>query len=85
MQVNVQQRRASGIDGVTKRNLDMFEIVKTVTAIDIDNQMGSRVPHAIAHDKEILAIIARRVTGRIRGRCDVVARALKSLCFGQSR
>jgi hypothetical protein len=55
VQMNMQQRRARGLDASSQRCLDMIDIVETITFVDIDYQM-----HAGSYDKMILALLRRR-------------------------
>src|ERR1700728_600427 len=56
MQVNMQKRGAGRFDTAPQRRLDMLDVVKTLGAVQIDDQMHSRAAHAVARGEMIFAI-----------------------------
>src|SRR3546814_9303119 len=67
MEVDMQQSRLRHLDKTAQRRLDMLEIVETVRADQVDDEMRAGETLAVALDEEIRALVGRcELTGRGR-------------------
>src|SRR5205814_6617120 len=66
MQVEVQQRRASGGDATAQRLLDHVEVVEPARVVDVDDEMNAGAAHAVPDDEVIVARVRDDSSNRDR-------------------
>src|SRR5215207_9889245 len=57
VQVNVQQRRAGGIDTAAQRRLDQVDVVEAVRPVQIHDQVHAGATYAVADREMVLALL----------------------------
>ena len=60
VQVDVQQRRAGGVDAAAQRRLDQVDVVEALGPVQVDDQMHACATHAVADREMIVALLDRR-------------------------
>src|SRR5205807_7404307 len=59
VEVDVQQRRAGGVDAAPQCRLDMIEVVEPLPVEKVDDEMHAGAPHPVS-DHEVIVMLPRR-------------------------
>jgi hypothetical protein len=60
VKVHVEERCACNIDTALQRRLDVLQVIETLGAKQVDDEVRSRKPHAITINKEVLTVLMLR-------------------------
>ena len=58
--MDVQQRGAGGVDAAAQRRLDVLDVVESLCAVQIDDQVHACAAHAITNGKMIVTILRQQ-------------------------
>jgi hypothetical protein len=54
--VDVQQRRASGVDAAAQRALDQVDVIEAIRTVQINDEVHASATHAVADREMVLAL-----------------------------